>query len=98
MESTQAEDLPPEEEMVSEEETLEGALPFDEYGKDTQKLQARIEHLEKEYDEREKVIDRIMEYGTGIESEKALRMYTTSVLKKWEESLKSYRAARIKSR
>jgi len=98
MESTQAEDLPPQEVMVSEEETLEGALPFDEYGKDEQKLKVQIKHLEKEYDEREKVIDRIMEYGTGIETEKALRMYTTPVLKKWEDSLESYKTEKMKSR
>jgi len=96
MDSTQAEDLPPEEQMVTEEETLEGALPFDDYGKDTEQLKGQIERLEKEYDEREKVIDRIMEYGTGIENEKALRMYTTPVLKKWEESLESHRASKLK--
>lgn len=82
--------------MVSEEETLEGALPFDEYGKDEEKLRSQISAMEKEYDQREKVIDRIMEYGTGIESEKALRMYSTPVLKKWEESLESYRASQLK--
>jgi len=64
------EELPPEEEMVSEEETLEGALPFEEYGKDSEKLKGRMDRLGKEYDEREKVIDRIMEYGTGIETKK----------------------------
>jgi len=90
------ENLPQEEEMVSEEEILEGALPFEEYGKDSGKLREQMDRLAKEYDEREKVIDRIMEYGTGIESEKALRMYTTPVLRKWEESLESYRASKLK--
>ena len=80
-------------EMEREEETLEHGLPFEDYAKDEKKLRQHIERLEKEYDAREKVIERIMEYGTGIESEKALRMYTTSVLKKWEEALeKSYKA------
>lgn len=96
MASSEADNLSPEEEMVSEEETLEGALPFDEYGKDEEKLRSQISAMEKEYDQREKVIDRIMEYGTGIESEKALRMYSTPVLKKWEESLESYRASQLK--
>ncbi len=96
MESPQNDDHPPEEQMVTEEETLEGALPFDDYGKDTEQLRGQIERLEKEYDEREKVIDRIMEYGTGIENEKALRMYSTPALKKWEESLESYRASKLK--
>ena len=86
---------PEEEEMVSEEETLEGALPFDEYGKDTAKIRVQIEKLDKEYDEREKVINRILEYGTGIETAKALRMYPTAVLRKWEESLESNRKAKL---
>jgi len=89
------EELPPEEEMVSEEETLEGALPFEEYGKDSEKLKGRIDRLGKEYDEREKVIDRIMEYGTGIETEKALRMYPTPVLRNWEKSLESFRKEQL---
>ncbi len=94
MQSTQ--DIPPEEELEAEEETLEQALPFKEYGKDSEKLRHQIERLEAQYDERERVIDRIMEYGTGIESEKALRMYTTPVLKKWAESLEKYRQSRLK--
>jgi hypothetical protein len=96
MSTKQMEDLPLEEEMVNQEEALEGALPFEEYGKDSAKLRDQMDRLAKEYDEREKVIDRIMEYGTGIESEKALRMYTTPVLRKWEESLESYRASKLK--
>lgn len=67
-------------------------LPFEEYGREEEKLRGHIERLEKEYDAREKVIGRIMEYGTGIESEKALRMYSTHVLEKWEASLENYRA------
>jgi len=89
------EELPPEEEMVSEEETLEGALPFEEYGKDSEKLKGQMDRLGKEYDEREKVIDRIMEYGTGIETEKALRMYPTPVLRNWEKSLESFRKEQL---
>jgi hypothetical protein len=89
------EDLPPEEEMVSEEEVVEGVLPFAEYGKDSEKIRVQIKKLEKEYDEREKVINHIMEYGTGIESEKALRMYPTATLRKWEDSLESYRKGRL---
>jgi predicted nuclease with TOPRIM domain len=80
-------------EMEKEMEALEHGLPFKEYSKDDEKLRKHIERLEKEYDAREKVIERIMEYGTGIETEKALRMYTTSVLKKWAEAIeKSYQA------
>jgi len=90
---------PGEKEMEREMETVErasgmpGTLPFKDYARDENKLRQHIERLEKEYDAREKVIGRIMEYGTGIESEKALRMYSTAVLTKWEAALeKSYRA------
>ncbi|MGP8069380.1 MAG: hypothetical protein ACLP5V_05775 [Candidatus Bathyarchaeia archaeon] len=84
---------PSEKEMETEMETVErasgmpGTLPFEDYVKDEKKLTQHIERLEKEYNEREKVIGRIMEYGTGIESEKALRMYSTSILEKWEAAL-----------
>jgi len=84
---------PSEKEMESEMEALEHGLPFEDYAKDEKRLRHHIERLEKEYDEREKVIERIMEYGTGIETEKALRMYSSRVLEKWEAALeKSYRA------
>ena len=80
-------------EMEKEIESLEHWLPFEDYAKDEKRLRHHIERLAKEYDEREKVIGRIMEYGTGIEDEKALRMYSTHVLEKWEAALeKSYRA------
>lgn len=80
-------------EMEREEEALEHGLPFEEYARDEKKLRQHVEKLEKDYDAREKVIGRIMEYGTGIETEKALRMYSTPVLTKWEAALeKSYRA------
>ena len=89
---------PSEKEMEHEMERVEHAsgpgtgLPFKEYGKERVKLTSHIQWLEKEYDDREKVIERIMEYGTGIESEKALRMYPTPVLVEWEKSLEKYRA------
>ena len=91
---------PSEKEMEREMETVEhasgmpGTLPFEDYAKDEKKLTQHIERLEKEYNEREKVIGRIMEYGTGIESEKALRMYSTHVLEKWEAALEKSRRAK----
>ena len=93
---------PSRKEMEREMETVErasgmpGTLPFLDYLKDEKRLREHIERLEQEYDEREKVIERIMEYGTGIESEKALRMYSTRVLEKWETSLEKYRAEKLK--
>jgi len=87
-------ELPTEEDVVSEVQGLYQALPFEEYAKDTEKLTRVVDRLEKEYDRREKVIERIMEYGTGIESEKALRMYPTHLLGKWEARLETFRAAK----
>jgi uncharacterized membrane protein len=89
-------ELPAEEEMVSEMEALYQALPFEDYAKDEEKLRENIDRLEKEYDRREKVIGRIMEYGTGIESEKSLRMYPTPILIKWQTRLEAFRAGKLK--
>lgn len=91
-------ELPDEEEMVSDEERLEQALPFQEYGKETKKLKSLFQSLEKQYDAREKVIAGIMKFGTGIESEKGLRMYPTPVLEKWRTSLESFRREQLKKK
>ena len=90
--------LPAERKLVSEEESLAKGLPFKEYAKEKRKLEALFDRLNSEADEREKVIKGIMQYGTGIETEKGLRMYPTSVLKRWEASLKKFRAAQLKSK
>jgi len=80
-----------EKEIEKEMETLEQWLPVEDYAKDEKKLRQHVEQLEKQYDEREKVIERIMEFANV--SEKALRMYTIRDLKKWEEALqKSHKA------
>jgi uncharacterized membrane protein len=91
-------ELPAEKEMLSEMEVLYRALPFENYAKDEEKLRRNVDRLENEYDRREKVIGRIMEAGTGIESEKALRMYPTPVLTKWEASLETFRTAKLKKK
>lgn len=94
----QTDRIPGEREMLQDMETLERALPFKEYAKETEKLTRLVQRLEQEYDKREKIIDRIMEYGTGIESEKALRMYSIPVLEEWEEALVSFRAEELRKR
>jgi hypothetical protein len=96
MEKNETDKLPDEEMIEREEEEAEKPLPFDKYGEDSTKLRSQIKELERDYDEREKVIDRIMEYGTGIESEKALRMYPTSTLQKWESSLEAFHSSQLK--
>jgi len=83
-------------EMEREMEALEHRLPFVDYARDEKKLRQHVEQLEKEYDAREKVIERIMEYGTGVENEKALRMYSIPVLTKWEAALEKSSRAKAK--
>jgi len=90
------EETPSEEEMVSDMEALEVELPFKDYLRDQKKLRELVSKLEKDYDNREKVIGRILRYGTGIESEKALRMYPTPVLEKWDAALEAFRAEKLK--
>jgi hypothetical protein len=95
MQSTEQYAIPDEEEVLKDMEALEQGLPFEDYERDQDKLRKLIAQLEKEYDRREKAIDHIMKYGTGIESEKALRMYSTAVLEKWEDSLERFCAEKL---
>ncbi|MGA2198931.1 MAG: hypothetical protein ABSG45_03235 [Nitrososphaerales archaeon] len=89
--------LPREPRMVADMEAVEQALPFEEYAEDTERLSELVGRLEHLYDKREKIIDHIVEYGTGIESEKALRMYSIPVLEQWEAALESFRAQQLKN-
>jgi len=84
--------------MVADMEAVEQVLPFREYAKDTARLSELIARLEHLYDKREKIIGRIVEQGTGIESEKALRMYSIPVLEQWEAALENFRAEQLKKR
>jgi len=88
--------LPREPRMVADTEAVEQALPFEEYAKDSTRLSELVTRLEHLYDKREKIIGHIMECGTGIESEKALRMYSIPVLEQWEAALESFRAEQLK--
>jgi len=90
--------LPSTEEVLKDMEDLEVGLPFADYAKDKKRLTDIITGLEKEYKKREKVIDRILAYGTGVESENALRMFPTSTLEKWECALKEFRASKLKKK
>lgn len=98
MSGKEAEELPSEEEMVKDMEDLEEGLPFTDYAKDQKKLTHLVAGLEKEYRKREKVIGRILKYGTGIESAEALRMYPTATLEKWEDALEAFRAEKLKKK
>ena len=88
--------LPSEPRMVADAETVEQGLPFEEYAKDAKRLSELVGRLEHLYDKREKIINHIIEYGTGIESEKALRMYSIPVLEQWEAALENFRAEQLK--
>ena len=89
--------LPREPRMVADMEAVEQALPFGEYAKDTERLSALVGRLEHLYDKREKIIDHIIEYGTGVETEKALRMYSIPVLEQWDAALEGFRAQQLKA-
>ena len=89
--------VPREPRMVADMEVVEQALPFKEYAEDTARLSKLVGRLEHLYDKREKIIGHIIEYGTGIESEKALRMYSIPVLEQWEVALESFRAEQLKN-
>jgi len=45
--------------------------------------------LEKAYDDRERLIDVILERGSGYETKKALRMIPTPTLESWAKELSS---------
>lgn len=92
------EPLPNTEEVLQDMEELEVGLPFADYAKDRKRLGDIISGLEKQYKKREKIIDRIMAYGTGVESENALRMFPTSTLEKWEQALEEFRASKLKKK
>lgn len=87
--------FPSEGTLVAEEERAERALPFREYGEDSEKLSKSIKTLEQDYQKREQIIASILEYGTGHESEEALRMYSIPVLERWESSIEKYRAKQL---
>jgi hypothetical protein len=77
--------------LVKELEDLRVAMPIDAFLKESEDLEETMNELDKAYDKREKVIDHILEEGTGFESRKALRMFPTSMLERWLEELISTR-------
>jgi hypothetical protein len=74
--------------LLTEIEELRKEMPIDAFLKESKELEELMNKLEKAYDKREKVIELILKEGTGFESTKALRMFPTSLLEKWAESLK----------
>lgn len=75
--------------LLAEIEDLRKGMPIDAFLKESKELKEMMNKLEKAYDRREKVIELIMKEGTGFESTKALRMFSTSLLEKWAASLKA---------
>jgi hypothetical protein len=69
-------------------EDLRKEMPIAAFLKESRELEDMMSKLEKAYDKREKVIDLILNEGTGFESRKALRMFPTALLEKWAENLK----------
>jgi hypothetical protein len=74
--------------MLVDIEDLKKDTPIDIFLKESSDLKDIMSSLDKAYDKREKVIDRILTEGTGFESRKALRMFPTSLLEKWADELK----------
>jgi hypothetical protein len=84
--------------ILREMEVLRLELPSKDFIKDARELEKTMKELEKAYNRREKVIDRIMEAGTGFESREALRMFSTPLLEKWADDLESSEARMIPKR
>jgi len=73
--------------MIADIEALEREIPTGDFQKTSMELGNMMIGLEKAYEKREKIIDVILEYGTGFETRKALRMIPTFILEKWTKEL-----------
>jgi len=72
-------------------------LPFEEYERDQVRLPEIIARLVTKCDIREKLIQRIIELRSIVESEKAHRMFPTLTLQKWKAALESFQAEQLKN-
>ena len=77
----------PTKDLEIEIELLREEMPKDSFIEAERELEEVMIKLDKAYDNREKLIDRIMERGTGYESRKALRMLSVPLLEKLANSL-----------
>jgi hypothetical protein len=76
-----------EKSILADIEVLGEEMPTASFMKTAEELDELMKRLDRAYDEREKVIDRIMTEGSGFESRKALRMLSTPLLKEWAEEI-----------
>ena len=77
--------------MIADIEALEKELPRAEFQSTSGQLKAMMSELEEKYEKKEKVIDLVLQRGTGYETRKALRMVPMSVLEKWAAELSTKR-------
>lgn len=73
--------------LEMEIELLREEMPKDSFMEAERELEEVMIKLDKAYDNREKLIDRVMERGTGYESRKALRMLSVPLLEKLASGL-----------
>jgi hypothetical protein len=73
--------------LEMEIELLREEMPKDSFMEAERELEEVMIKLDKAYDNREKLIERIMERGTGYESRKALRMLSVPLLEKLANGL-----------
>jgi hypothetical protein len=77
--------------FLKEMEELREKMPIDGFLKESEEFEKTMNELEKAYNKREKVIGHILTDGNGLESRKALRMFPTALLEKWDEALRTSR-------
>jgi hypothetical protein len=75
-------------ELLVDLKDLRRGMPIDAFLKESTELKDMMTKCERAYEEREKIINMILEEGTGFESRKALRMFPTDLLEKWALALK----------
>jgi hypothetical protein len=79
------------EDLLKDMEELRERMPIDAFLRESKEFEDMMDQLDRAYDKREKVIDHILTDGNGLESRKALRMFPTALLEKWDEALKTSR-------
>jgi len=74
-------------EAIVDIELLRNEIPKGNFERTSRELGDMMTDLEKAYDDRERLIDLILERGSGYETKKALRMIPTPTLESWAKEL-----------
>lgn len=73
--------------MLADIESLESEVPIGNSQNASRELGEMMRELERAYCMREKLIDTVLENGTGLETREALRMLPVDTLEKWAKEL-----------